>query len=281
MSADFQELKHLFGNAEALPQIPDSPLRLAQLLEAPDPSPSQIEEIIHSDPALTAGVLRMASSAIYARPRPVTTIREATALLGHKALRSLAVGLWTNALIGCKAPRSKLDLTRFANNGNFVGTLARLIHAELKIEPVDGEWTGEELLAAGALHNVMFGLLSHVSPEAFDKIFRLAEGHQTSLDQTFLMIHGHPISDLAARTAYALGLPDFFVHVTLASGKVVEEATRSQLCLQTAKLIAESRGIGLEGWQIEHSLTERSLLDQERLMILAELATQQPGLLAA
>jgi len=280
MPATFTELQHLFGSATALPQLADSPLRLAELLESDNPSPALIDEIILNDPALTAGLIRAASSALYARQKQVTTIREAVAVLGFRSLKSLSIALWTNALMSCARPSSLLSISRFAANGNFVGSLASQLVTELRISPTNGEWSAEELLAAGALHNVLFGLLSYVAPDAFNEIYKLSETHNTSLDQTFAMTFGYPISDLAERAAFALALPPFFTEVCKASCST-EAGTTSHLCLQIAKQFAESTGHGIGTWSTAFTLADSSPFTEDHLAELASLASQRQGLLAA
>ncbi|MBX3114092.1 MAG: HDOD domain-containing protein [Fimbriimonadaceae bacterium] len=280
MPATFTELQHLFGSATALPQIADSPLRLAELLDSGDPSPAKIDDIVLNDPALTAGLIRAASSALYARQKQVTTVREAVSVLGFRSLKSLSIALWTNALMSCGRPGSLLDIHRFASNGNFVGSLASQLVTELHISPTDGEWSAEELLAAGALHNVLFGLLSYVAPDAFNDVYKLAESHNATLDQTFSMMFGYPISELAERAAFALALPEFFTKVCVASN-ATEPETTSHLCLQIAKQYAESTGHGLAPWSTTFTLADSSPFAEDHLADLASLASQRQGLLAA
>ncbi len=244
---------HLFGSTQSLPQVPQSPLRLTALLDDPDPSPREIEDVIHSDPALTAGVVKAASSAVFGRSRPATSVREATLVLGNRSLRSLAVAMWTNSLVCDASHKSRLDLKRFAKNGSYVGATASFLSRNTKDLTPPVAWTPEELYAAGVLHNVLFGLLSFTDPQEFDRIYELAERHKTSLRHTFLAVHEHPIGTLAARASEALGLPGQFLTVA----ENIEDPTASEFAptaltiLHVARSIAEADTHGLEHWPLD------------------------------
>lgn len=272
----FDELLHLFGSAENLPHLPESPLELANLLEKSDPNPGDIERHILADPALTAGVFRAASSAFYGRGKAPTTIREATNLLGHRSLRALAIALWTNALTrtNIKTPHFRID--RFVGNANFVSNLSVTI---AQSQSARGNWTTEELLAAGTLHNVLFALLAATAPEEFSRTYEFAQNGQITLDQSFTMLFSHPISDLAPRTAETLRLPPLFINAATAISQESEDKTVQSL--QTAIIIAESIGNNLITWLNPITSIPIELSEDEITHLIAQTAARPDILVAA
>jgi HD-like signal output (HDOD) protein len=271
------ELTYLFGHTESLPKLPDSPLKLAQLIESSDPNPAEIEALILADPALTAGIIKASSSALYARANPVTTVREAVTILGHRSIRALAIALWTNSLSRATNNKSYLTAHRFAQNGNTVANLA----ANLSVKQnAKGALNQEELLAAGALHNVLFGLLSFADYTTYNEIHDQAQHVKVTLDQVFLMHYGEPIGSLAPRAAHALGLPEFFVNSVNIINTPISEQDPSQACLTTAKAIAETQTLGLGDWEVTLPEIPISIEDKD-LQPLIRLAHARPGILTA
>lgn len=273
----FDELTYMFGHSESLPELPDSPLKLAQLLENGNPNPNQVEELILADPALTAGIIKAASSALYARAKPVTTVREAVTILGHRSLRALAIACWTNSLTRINNNKSCLTAQRFAKNGNAVANLAASLAQSLGMK---GAWNQEELLAAGTLHNVLFGLLSYVDADTYNQIHNLAKGANVTLDQVFLMNYGEPIGTLAPRAATALGLPEFFITTVNVVNTPQDSLDPTLACLSTAKSLAETQTLGLGDWQIPLPETPITIQESE-IEPLVKSATSRPGLLTA
>lgn len=271
------ELMFTLGHAETLPQLPDSPLKLAQLIESGDPNPSQIESLILADPALTAGIIKNANSALFARAKPVTTIREAVAVLGHRSLRALAIACWTNALGQIRGKSQHLTPQRFAQNGNAVANLAASLARE---KCAKSPWNQEELMAAGTLHNVMFGLLSYVDGNTYDQIYLEARSSGSTVDWLFEEHYGIPIAHLAPQAAATLGLPGLFVQTVSASSLPVEAQDEGQACLTTAKAVAEAGRFGLGDWPVPLNNTALPIEESEVTGLLKS-ALAQPGLLAA
>ncbi|HEY1191269.1 MAG TPA: HDOD domain-containing protein [Gemmata sp.] len=76
-----------------LPPAPAVVLQVYAAAESPDCDPAQLAELLGTDPALCAGVLRAANSCVYALPRPVASASRAVQVLGHRTVRSLALAL--------------------------------------------------------------------------------------------------------------------------------------------------------------------------------------------
>lgn len=273
------ELTHLFGCTSNLPQVPQSPLRLSALLDAGDPDVKLVEETILSDPALTAGVIKAASSAAFGRQKPVGSVKDGVMVLGQRALRSLAIALWTSSLVCDASHKSHLDTKRFAANGSFVGALASTIQRQGALRSV---WSADELFAAGVLHNVLFGLLSYADPREFDRLYELAQTGSISLNQAFLMVHGRDVSELAERATHALGLPAIFLltNVHISDPAAAEDLEMPISILNVAKGLAESNGLGLVPWNVAYEPSERVRtvlsLSPAELEEAVALARQQP-----
>lgn len=244
----YSELASQFSRAESLPQSSKSPLRLSQLLDDGDASAQAIESVVLQDPALTAGVLKAASSAMFGRARPCATVRDAVMVLGFRNLRAIAVALWTKALVTEGTHRSQMDRDRYAHNGAFVGNLAALILREAHANGQKSGWSPEELYAAGVLHHVGAGLLSLLRPEVFDPLYLVAQAKNIRLHQTFLMHYGHSLDELGASALRTMGLPDQFVLALeqLDTREVEAEHQIPLAALALARLTAETEGLGLE-----------------------------------
>src|SRR5258708_5239538 len=78
------------------PRIPSPPALAMQVLQKmgqEDWTVGEISELLAHDPGLCAKILKTLNSALYARSRPVTSMRQAVSILGYRPLRSLVLGL--------------------------------------------------------------------------------------------------------------------------------------------------------------------------------------------
>ena len=89
----------ILAQVSRLPAFPTSAARLGELLHDERAGAPEVEKVIRPDPALTANLLRMASSAYFSpRSRP-ETVRQAVTLLGVKRTFEIATGAALCSLI--------------------------------------------------------------------------------------------------------------------------------------------------------------------------------------
>lgn len=81
--------------AEELTPLPAAVLRLNELVFSEAPSVREIEDVVAFDPALAAAVLQGANSAMYARQRSASTVRDAILRIGTTGLAGVAMRMAT------------------------------------------------------------------------------------------------------------------------------------------------------------------------------------------
>ncbi|PIE73892.1 MAG: signal transduction protein [Deltaproteobacteria bacterium] len=96
--AKAEDLIKTFKKTKTLPPIVT---RLAQLINDPDATLQDFEEVIRTDPALVARLLTLVNSSFFGMSRQVDSISRAVALLGMKNLHNIAV---TDAIQGMVNP---------------------------------------------------------------------------------------------------------------------------------------------------------------------------------
>jgi HD-like signal output (HDOD) protein len=85
---DWREVVAMIGD---LPPMPHVASRAIQMVENPDTNGKKIAEVLSSDTALTARVLKIANSALFARQKEITTLSQAVMIIGLKALKGIIV----------------------------------------------------------------------------------------------------------------------------------------------------------------------------------------------
>ena len=132
-----------------LPAPPREAIRIVRACSDPDIDSRRLGEMITSDPVLTAELLRIANSALFGLRSRVSSAAHAVTLLGHRALRNLALCIaMRDALKGGRLPAEELD--RF-----WESALRRAVSARA-LAPVANLET-DECFTAGLIQD--FGLL--------------------------------------------------------------------------------------------------------------------------
>jgi len=109
----------LLTGANNLPTLPGIAVRLLEAFQTEEPDISEIGDILSSDSALTAKILKIVNSSFFSRPGKIVSVNHAINLMGLKAVQNLAlsfalvnkfkadntaefdyVGFWKDSLIG-------------------------------------------------------------------------------------------------------------------------------------------------------------------------------------
>lgn len=71
--------------------MPQVASRAISMVENPDTTATELTELLSSDTALAARVLKIANSAMFSRQREITTLNQAIMIIGFKALKGIIV----------------------------------------------------------------------------------------------------------------------------------------------------------------------------------------------
>lgn len=81
------------SSVAALRPLPAAVMELWELADSPTATAEQVHDVVLTDPALTAKVLRLANTAYYGLSKQVDTIRQAVIVLGMQTVKNLALGV--------------------------------------------------------------------------------------------------------------------------------------------------------------------------------------------
>jgi putative nucleotidyltransferase with HDIG domain len=137
-----RNLQGVVNRIKNLPTLPHIIPHLMRVLDNPNATAAEVGKVISSDQALMTKILKLVNSAMYGLPRRVSTLSQATAILGFNAVRSTAIAatvfqnlghgsfnrmkLWEHAL-GC-AVSSKIIARRTGYQNAEEAFIAGLVH---------------------------------------------------------------------------------------------------------------------------------------------------------
>jgi HD-like signal output (HDOD) protein len=87
-SLDWREIVAWVGD---LPPMPHVASRAISMVEDPDATANKLSDLLSSDTALAARVLKIANSAMFSRQREISTLNQAIMLIGFKSLKGIVV----------------------------------------------------------------------------------------------------------------------------------------------------------------------------------------------
>jgi HD-like signal output (HDOD) protein len=85
---DWREIVAWVGDLPPMPQVAS---RAISMVENPDTTANEMTDLLSTDAALAARVLKIANSAMFSRQREITTLSQAIMIIGFKALKGIVV----------------------------------------------------------------------------------------------------------------------------------------------------------------------------------------------
>lgn len=162
-------IRNILNRVDELPEVPQTALRVIQLLNDPDTDVTSLADVISSDQALTAKVLRLCNSAYYGLSRKVTTISEAVMIIGFSSIKSLVMMITTQSTLNKGLLGYKLNAGYFWEHSIGTAEISRHLATQLKHrEP-------EECFIAGLIHDIGKMVLNQY---ALPEVYKATNLHQ-------------------------------------------------------------------------------------------------------
>ena len=138
---DWREIVAWVGD---LPPMPHVASRAISMVENPDTTAQELTDLLSSDTALAARVLKIANSAMFSRQREITTLSQAIMVIGFKALKGIIVAATLRQLNKGFGKMEKI----IWENSMCTATCSTVISKMLKKKYV------EEIFLLGLLHSL-------------------------------------------------------------------------------------------------------------------------------
>jgi putative nucleotidyltransferase with HDIG domain len=101
MQANVEEI---ITKVQSFPSMPATGAKMLRMLEDPETTVDEIEDVLRRDPGLTGNVLKLANSAYFGIPSRVASTRQAVLLLGLKKLIQLVIASCVNGVMDKPVP---------------------------------------------------------------------------------------------------------------------------------------------------------------------------------
>ena len=142
-----------------IPVMPQVATKVLQLQEDNlDISFKELEKIILLDPAITARILKVANSALYARQREIKNVQQAITLLGFKMIKSMILLVCASNIYGKNKKKFKDIPETLVTKSSAMGLWRHLVltafiarHMAVKLKLDDKK---EDIFVCGLLHDI-------------------------------------------------------------------------------------------------------------------------------
>lgn len=274
-----KELETTLLHCRNLPSPPGVALQIIALAQDPNTTLAEVAEAISTDPALSARLLRIANSPLYAARRRVGTLSQAMGMLGLNATLSLALGF--SLMHGLRGRNGTAELQEYIWKHSVLAALAARVLGQRA-----GVGRPEMLMLAGLLQDIGRLALLQALSEGYAAICAKAQDHDSLLAME-CAAYDADHAEIGAWLAQRWGLPDYLTDAIANSESDVHADDDFQCCVQAASAIAD---LWMEPAGTAEALRERA---QSKLTdcvggdtdtlddVLAEIAAALPEISAA
>ncbi|HUU41753.1 MAG TPA: HDOD domain-containing protein [Desulfatiglandales bacterium] len=197
--------KKILRSINDLPPMPETVMKARQIMNDEHSSFKELAEVLETDQAIAAKVLRIANSAYYGMAGKISSIKHASVVLGFKVLGELITIAGASEVLGSRLSGYKLEAGALWQHSLGVAQGAKVI-ANRKLAKL-----GEDAFAAGLIHDV--GKLV-LDPYVLDreKLFDefMNDGQQSFLQaEENILGFGHP--EIASELCKQWNIPKILV----------------------------------------------------------------------
>lgn len=172
----------------SFPSPPPVAMKVIELAQNPEIDLAAVAEAVSGDPAIAAKVMRIANSALYARRRQSSNLRQALIVLGLNATLTLALSFTLVATLRNDPPKG-FDFDAYWRRAILAGTWGKLLASEF------GRRDAEEVFLAALLQDIGMLAIDKIAPDVYDGITvfqlehaRVAQHEKTHLETDHRMI---------------------------------------------------------------------------------------------
>jgi len=120
-----QTVKQILGNRQDIPSLPPLVGQLQGNIQSFNFD--QLDTLIQQDPTLAAAILKTANSALYKRPVPISSLKDAIATLGMGTVQSLVVAHQLKSLFQTRDPKLSAHLkSRWQNTQRLAACMKKM-----------------------------------------------------------------------------------------------------------------------------------------------------------
>ena len=157
--------------------LPEVTAKIIQIVEDPQSTARDLQNIIKHDVALSAKILKVVNSAFYGLPRQVSSVDRAIVLLGLSTVKNIAVATSVAKMFKGSEVSKKFTAKHLWQHSLACGVFCKMIAQTRKMENAD------ELFVAGLMHDLGIVVEKQVYPTELGQIVDQAWEAQTNLCQ--------------------------------------------------------------------------------------------------
>ena len=183
-----RNMARLVNDNLEIPTIPDVASKALRQMNDPEISGAQLAKTISQDQGLTAKVLKVANSALYALPREVKNLQQAAMVLGFTTLKSIVISA------SCRSIYKRFGMTE---RGLWTHSVASAMASHLLAQQLDLKHR-DEAFVAGLMHDIGKVVMNNGARDKYKEVMRITKEEQLPSTEAEQRIFGFSHVDVGS-----------------------------------------------------------------------------------
>lgn len=238
-------LEYIVSKVEDIKVLPEIINRIIEITDDPDSTVHDMEKVILKDQVLTTKILRLANSAYYGYARKISTISQATVLLGFQAIKGIALASTVRTYLTNELKGYSLEKNELWSQSQTCAIISRYIAKTIKYP------NPEEAYIAGLLRDIGKTILNQHMEKEYREVLGKIESDKISFLDAEKEVLGFGHAEIGEKVGEKWSLPKDLVEA-IGYHHTPELATVNPLLVSIVHIadaitMMMGVGIGLDG----------------------------------
>jgi HD-like signal output (HDOD) protein len=202
----YANILNLVNKTLEIPTLPEILVKLNEVMANPDSSADDVANVIATDPAISANILRLVNSAYYGLQVRVSSVNLAVSIMGFNMTRKVALKAAVFSQFGKhREPLPCFDPTGFWKHSVYSGVAARVLGSE---SPRFAGNHVEDLYICGLLHDIGKIILLAHDQKTYLPVLQQSKASQRGEIEVEQQVLGYTHADVGSVLAIKWFLPE-------------------------------------------------------------------------
>lgn len=198
-----KSILELIKSTGGLPAQPTIAVEVLRLTRQENTNVDELIKVIERDSALTAQILKIVNSSLYALPKKIASVKQAVVALGMRAVKIMAMSLsLVDAIRKGPAEKNLFDFPLYWRR-----SLSTAVGARLLAQHVDKR-LAEDAFVGGLLADIGMAAAQHSAPAMYEPVLAIWQNGNAPLSDVERKKLGVTHSEMGAELLRAWALPD-------------------------------------------------------------------------
>ena len=171
------EVEKTVSQIHSLPTLPQIVQQVIAMVGNPNISSAKLAKTISLDAPLVSKILKVVNSAYYGLPRKISTITQATVVLGFNAIKNIVLTTSVFTIFNKNGLKSRFDRKKFWEHSIGCATASKVLSKKNRF------CLPEEAFVAGLVHDIGKIVLDQFLHQEFEEILTLVQKKNISIQE--------------------------------------------------------------------------------------------------